>query len=158
MADNNLKIVIDDGFKRIPIENIHGEQIGTFYFNPTDVGIIDRFNKVAKEFNQITEPMEKAAPENATEEEKIEFDVATKREATERLYAACNELFGGDFASAFFGTTDPWSPVNGDFYCYTAISMIGDFISRQFDEEVEKMNERTQKYTNRAQRRAAKKK
>lgn len=159
MADeNSLRIVIDDGFKKIPIENMHGEQIGTFYFNPTDVGIIDRYNRLAKEFGEITEPMGRNAPEDATDEEKLDFDVRMKKESTERLFAACNDLFGGDFASAFFGTTDPWSPVDGMFYCEKAITLIGDFISQQFDEQVEKMNERVNKYANRAQRRAAKKK
>ena len=48
----NLKIVADDGWRRIPIENKYGEETGVFYFNPTDLGIVKRFNEMAEDFEK----------------------------------------------------------------------------------------------------------
>ena len=42
-----LSITVDDGFQRIPITNKYGDEIGVFYFNPTDIGIIERYNSLA---------------------------------------------------------------------------------------------------------------
>ena len=58
---NNQKftgIVVDDGSVRESIRNRHGDEIGVFYFRPTDIGIIDRYNKVAADFDKITAPLE----------------------------------------------------------------------------------------------------
>ena len=57
---NPMEIVINDGSERVPIKNLSGEEIGVFYFRPTDSGIIDRYNKIAKEFGGITEPLDRA--------------------------------------------------------------------------------------------------
>ena len=46
---NNQKftgIVVDDGSVRESIRNKHGDEIGVFYFRPTDVGMIDRYKKI----------------------------------------------------------------------------------------------------------------
>ena len=95
-----------------------------------------------------------AARKISAEEEQI----AALKEAEKRLYEAVNELFGGDFAGAFFGKVNPFSPVNGSFYCEEALRSVGEFISQQFDAETAKFAERVSKYTNRAKRRAEKKK
>lgn len=160
VKNNAIGIVVDDGYKRVPITNIYGDEIGVFYFNPTDLGIIDRYNKLAEEFDNVLEPLQ-SLPDGAdiSEEELEAKQVEALNEATERLYKAVNELFGGDFASAFFGKTNPFSPVNGTFYCEQALNAVGQFISAQFDAETKKFAEHVKKYTqNRAQRRAAKKK
>ena len=155
----NLSITVDDGYKRVPINNTNGDEIGVFFFNPTDIGIIQRYNKLAGTFDAITEP-----PEALEGEDDADGDEFTARhlealeEAEKRLYAAVNELFGGDFAGAFFGKVNPFSPVNGSFYCEEALRAVGAFISQQFDAETAKFAERISKYTNRAQRRAAKRK
>ena len=151
--DKKLQIVVDDGFEKVPIMNTHGDEIGVLYFNPSDVGIIHRYNKIAEKFDAITEPMSRKAPEGLTDAEKLQFDIDCTNEASERLYEACNELFGGDFAEAFFGRTNPWSPKNGKFYCEEALEKVGAFFASYFEQEVKAIESRTQKYLNRAQRR-----
>ena len=47
------EIVIDDGSRRVPINNKFGEEIGVFYFRPTDIGMIDRYNKMAEKFPDV---------------------------------------------------------------------------------------------------------
>ncbi|MBQ5686450.1 MAG: hypothetical protein IIV23_02010 [Ruminococcus sp.] len=154
---NNLFITVDDGSKRVPIRNTQGEEIGVFYFRPTDIGIIERFNKMAETFDTIMEPLNVIEGDFDGDAEKLEgAQLDALREAENRLYTAVNELFGGDVAGAFFGSMHPFSPVNGNFYCENVLQAVGQFISSEFDAETKKMNARVEKYTNRAQRRAKK--
>ena len=154
---NNLFITVDDGSKRVPIKNTNGEEIGVFSFKPTDIGIIERFNKMAESFDTIIEPLNAIDSDFDGDPEKLEgAQLAALKEAETRLYKAVNELFGGDAASAFFGAMHPFSPVNGNFYCENVLHAVGEFIGSEFDAETKKMNARVEKYTNRAQRRAKK--
>ena len=141
-------IVVDDGGVEVPIRNKRGDEIGVFYFNPTDIGIIDRYNKVAADFENIVAPLENVnINPDGKAEEKDEAEQAALKEAVQRLYDACNYLFGGDFAAAFFGKVHPFSPVNGHFYCENALGAVGKYISAQFDREVKKVNTRVERYT-----------
>lgn len=148
MEEQILNIVVDEGSKKIPICNKFGDEIGVFYFNPTDMGIIDRYNKVVGEFDQITEPLENVEiPNDGAMEENNEAGIEAMREAQRRLYEACDYLFGGNFAEAFFGKVHPFSPVNGRFYCENALEAVGNFLIQQFGQETAKVNDRTAKYT-----------
>ena len=145
---NGFGIVVDDGSVKETIRNKLGEEVGVFYFRPTDIGIIDRYNKVVGDFDKITEPLESVNIKNdGTVDEKDEAERAAMQEAQRRLYEACDYLFGGNFSEAFFGKMNPFSPVNGVFYCENALSAVGQYISRRFDREVNKVNNRVQKYT-----------
>lgn len=144
-----LEIQVDDGIRMVPIKNMQGEEIGVFFFRPTDLGIIDRYNRMIDKFDKITEPLENVsissdgtAGEMASEEE-----IRALHEAEERLYDVLNEMFDGNMAEAFFGKMHPFSPVNGNFYCENAIEAVGAFISAQFETETKKMNKRVNKYT-----------
>lgn len=145
---NFTGIVVDDGSVRESILNKHGEEIGVFYFRPTDVGMIDRYNKMAADFDNITAPLENVNinPDGSVDE-KNEAEMAAMEEAVKRLYDACNYLFDGNFSEAFFGKMHPFSPVNGRFYCENALDAVGKYISRQFDREVTKVNNRVNRYT-----------
>ena len=147
---NFTGIVVDDGSVRESILNKHGEEIGVFYFRPTDVGMIDRYNKMAADFDKITAPLENVNinPDGSVDE-KNRAEMAAMEEAVKRLYDACNYLFDGNFSEAFFGKMHPFSPVNGRFYCENALDAVGKYISRQFDREVTKVNNRVNRYTHR---------
>ncbi len=145
---NFTDIVVDDGSVKVPILNKHNEEIGVFYFRPTDVGMIDRFNKMASTFEGITAPLENVnINPDGTVDEKNETEMEAMEEATKRLYDACNFLFDGNFSEAFFGKMHPFSPVNGVFYCENALDAVGKYISRQFDREVGKVQNRINRYT-----------
>ena len=136
-----LNIVVDDGVIEVPILNKQGETVGMFSFNPSDIGIIDRYNEIAAEFQKITEPLERIGT-SADED-----DAAAISLAKERLFEACNYLFGGSFSDAFFGHIHPFSLVRGRFYCENVLEAVGKFISAQFDREVSRVNARVEKYT-----------
>lgn len=147
--EKTLHIVVDDGIQRIPITNLHGDEVGEFKFNPTDMGIIQRYNEFAKNFETVVEPLERLsdAPGDGGEEYNKAQEAALN-DATERLYEAVNKLFNGDMASAFFGKIHPFSLVDGEFYCTKALEAVRVFISEQFDEQANRINKRVNKYTN----------
>lgn len=141
-------ITVDDGSIEVPIRNLQNEIIGSFVFRPTDIGIIERYNKVVGDFDKITEPLESVnINPDGTVDEKDAAEMAAMKEAEQRLYDACNYLFGGNFAEAFFGTMHPFSPIKGHFYCENALNVVGKYISTQFDREVKQVNSRVERYT-----------
>lgn len=152
MADNikPMGIKIDDGRRRVPITNSYGDEVGVFYFNPTDINIIERYNKLAKSFDSVLEPFDNLSDsdENTTDEEIDMQRIDALNEAKNRLNNVVNEMFGGDCASAFFGSIHPFSPVDGKFYCEVALEAVGKYISEQFKVETEKVSKRVAKYTN----------
>ena len=149
MAENmNFAITVDDGSRRVPILNMDGEEIGAFRFHPTDIGIIDRYNRLAEQFDAITEPLEGL---NLAEDGSADLTapevMSALGEAERRLYEAVNGLFGSDgAAAAFFGTMHPFSPVNGEFYATQVLQKVGQFIGAQFDTETRAMSKRAKKY------------
>lgn len=147
-TQNFTGIVVDDGSVRESIRNKHGDEIGVFYFRPTDIGIIDRYNKVAADFDKITAPLENVnINPDGTVDEKNEAEMAAMNEAEAKLFEACDFLFGGNMSEAFFGKMHPFSPVSGRFYCENALDAVGKYISKQFDSEVTKINNRVNRYT-----------
>lgn len=145
---NFNSITVDDGSVEVPITNRQGNTIGVFYFRPTDIGIIERYNKVIGEFDQITAPLESVnINADGTVDENNEAEMSAMKEAEQRLYDACNYMFGGNFSEAFFGNMHPFSPVGGRFYCENALTAVGQYISAQFEREVKKVNNRVERYT-----------
>ena len=148
MKNTNFAITVDDGSRRVPILNTEGEEIGAFRFHPTDLGIIERFNRLADRFASITEPLE-AIPldgDGAADLEDPKLAEALK-EAEKRLSEAVNELFNSDdAAAAFFGRMHPFSPVNGEFYATQVLEKVGAFIGAQFDTETKAMSKKARKY------------
>ena len=158
MTDNikPMGIKIDDGRRRVPITNEYDDEVGVFYFNPTDINIIERFNKLAKDFENILEPLTSLPDfdENADENSDNNKLYREAMKISElRLNKAVNELFGGDAASTFFGQINPFSPVDGKFYCELVLESVGRYISEQFKKETEKISNRVEKYTGKYKRR-----
>lgn len=153
MAENKVTknvIRIDDGLRRVSIENMAGQEVGVFYFRPTDVGIIGRYDKLIGQFDEILKPLEDANLNGAGEAADPDDEATSKAiaDATGKLNALLDELFDGNFSEAFFGKINPFSPVGGRFYCEAAIEMVGAYIEQEFGAEAVKMNEHISKYTN----------
>ena len=149
MANNlNFAITVDDGSRRVPILNTDGEEIGAFRFHPTDLGIIERYNRMAEQFDAIAEPLEGlSVPEGGEMELTDPKLVEALSEAEKRLNDAVNKLFGSDdAAAAFFGKMYPFSPVNGEFYATQVLQKVGAFIWAQFDTETNAMSKKARKY------------
>lgn len=161
MADEKkkaLEIVIDDGSQRVPIKNLDGEEIGVFRFHPTDIGIIQRYNDQISHFGDIVAPLEELSiTADGTVDENDKAALEALNEAEQRLYKACNYIFGGNMSEAFFGSMHPFSPIGGVFYCEIALTNLGAFITEQFNTETKKIDSRVNKYTAKYNRKAGKK-
>lgn len=146
-AQNN-GIVVDDGTEKVPITNKFGEKLGEFYVRPTDIGIIDRYNDFVKNFDTVLEPLKQVGvnPDGTAKDGDKESEEAL-REAKERLTEKLDALFDGNFSQVFFGRMNPFSLVNGGFYCETALEVVGNYISQRFDHEVDRFQRRVDKYT-----------
>lgn len=145
-----LRIVVDDGRRRVPIVNQDGKEIGEFYFMPTDVGIIQRVRNMQDEFANITKPLENVnINADGTTDESDDAQVAILHEAEERLYSALNKVLNADVAGAFFSDINPFSPVNGGFYCTNVIAGITQFVNKAFDKELKTRSKNIEKYTKR---------
>jgi len=140
--NEGLSIVVDDGRVAVPITNTLGEKVGTFYFNPTDIGIIERFKTASEKFDEVVEPLRSLQD---TDDDSMRIEALG--ECKERLFDVCDELFGGNLSEAFFGSVDPFSPTDGVFYCENALNAVSDFVSQQFEKETAKINARVDRYT-----------
>lgn len=148
----NVNVIrIDDGLRRIPIENMFGQEVGVFFFRPTDLGIMERYNKLIGEFDKILEPLENAniGRDGEAADPTDEESVNAINEARTKLNNLLDELFDGNFSEAFFGKMNPFSPVGGRFYCEQAIEMVGAYIEQEFGVEAAQMSRRVEKYTGR---------
>ena len=157
MADNkvlNMAITVDDGSRRVPIQNTSGEEIGAFTFHPTDIGIIQRYNALAGEFDSIIEPLESVeGPQDGAGDISDPKYAEALNEAGRRLYGAVDRLLGCDGAAdAFFGKMNPFSPVDGEFYCTRVLNAVGAYINAAFDTETVKFSDRAKKYAKKATR------
>ena len=146
--DMKLGITVDDGMRKISITNNLGREIGVFYFRPTDIGIIDRYNEVIKKVPDVFKPLENINI-NSDGTADTETEIAVLKEAEKRLYELCDYLFGGNLSEAFFGSMHPFSPLeSGVFYCENALESVGKFISAQFRRNVRGVEKRINRYTN----------
>lgn len=146
-TNNSFSIVVDDGSVKEVIKNKYGDEIGVFYFRPTDLGMIERYNEIVSEdFEKIVEPLISL---NINPDGTSDTDEGTNalKEASKRLYEKLNYVFGGDMAEGFFGKINPFSIVGGKFYCENAIAALGDYISAKHAVETRKLTQRINKYT-----------
>lgn len=148
---NSVEIVIDDGAVRVPIKNKQGEEIGVFTFHPTDVNIVKRYNEIVDKFDEITAPLENVsiAPDGTAADTNDAAAATALSEAEKRLFEAVDYLFDGNMSEAFFGKMNPFSPVNGYFYCESAINAVGKLINSKFDQETKRIENRVNRYTRR---------
>lgn len=141
-------IVVDDGSIKEQIRNKFDEVIGEFIFRPGDLNIIKRFNDVEGNFEKITEPLEHIdINPDGTANKNDAVAIKVLEESEKRLYDAVNHIFDADAAAAFFGRMNPFSIIEGHFYCENVLNVLGSYISKHFGREVKRFNSNVNKYT-----------
>jgi len=142
-----LNITVDDGMRAVPITNNLGVEIGKFYFRPTDIGIIDRYNEIIEKVPDVFKPLENInIKSDGTAGSDDEMQIL--KESETKLYELCDYLFNGNLSEAFFGSMHPFSPLeSGMFYCENALDSVGKFIAAQFQRSVKGVEKRISGYT-----------
>lgn len=128
-----LKLSVDTGSVLIDIED-RGEKIGEFRFNPADIDIVRRYEKVA-EYLDNTKIEESAGAEEVlafTDKIKEQFDYLMNYKVSDALFAKCN----------------PLTPLaNGDFYCEHVLEGIAGLIEKEMGQRIAKKKAKIQKAT-----------
>lgn len=135
---NNV-VVIEDGLKTYDIANKSGKVYGSFSFDPSDIGIVRRYDEVVKFFETLN--IDFAENDIAQNIEKIV-------ELENIIFEKFNSLFNSDIAKEFFAITSPLTPLpSGKIFLESAIEAIGQAIEKETGERVKKMNNRISKHT-----------
>lgn len=148
-AKKVINLSVDDGLEKIVINNRYGDEIGVFYFRPTDTSIIDRYNDALTRLDKALEPIMNNSTVAQTEdtEEAAQAMREAMKEAKKRLCDVFDYLFDANVSEAFFSRVDPFTVSGGRFYCENVIEAIGNFIAERIGVEVKHLNERTARYT-----------
>ena len=130
--NQNNDIIIDDGSKVYNIRDKHGKLLGKFVFRPSDTGIVNRYEEVAKFFNNLQ------LPDNSEE---------TMRAAEKELVEQVSYLIGADAQEAFFDILSPFSPLaSGELFVENVLTAIANVIEKEFKVRSKKVQRRMNKY------------
>ena len=146
METNNNIFVIDDGTKPIVLQNQFGQEIATLYIRVSDIGIVDRYNAMAKELEKAIIPLKDIALNNdgtAT----FEKDWAILKQVEGEIIDRINSLFDITNAADIFKTRNAFSSIGGEFFVEKVLAGIGNIISKGIEAEAKKAQKRTNKYT-----------
>ena len=128
------EIIIDDGSKVYDIKNKAGKVLGQFEFRPADTNIVQRYEEVAKNINNIDMQAE------GTDEEKM-------RQVETAVVEQLDYLINADSKEAFFSIMGPLSPLaSGEFFAENCITAIGGIIEKELDVRLKKTKTRVNKY------------
>ena len=113
--------VVDDGTREIPLVNKYGKTICTVYMRPADFSIVDRYNALMQNFDDVVKPLTELSIRNdGTAEFKQDWQVLKAVEAN--LKQKINELFDFDEADAIFAKRNPFSSIGGEFFCLKVLT------------------------------------
>lgn len=133
MNQERMTLSVDTGSVIVDIDD-KGEVIGHFKFNPTDLDIVRRYEKVIASLETITVPEDADADAilAVSDEIKKQMDYLLNYEVSSGIFATCNPLTLTE---------------NGDFYCENVIEGIGGLIEKIMDARIEKKTAKIQKAT-----------
>lgn len=145
MSIKELRGIIDDGTREIPLVNKFGKLICNIYIRPADISILDRYNALAADFKDIVEPLKDI---NIKNDGSAAFDEewAIMKSVEAELKARINALFDMEEADEIFKNRSPFSSVGGKFFCESVIEVIGEIITEAVKEEMALSKERTDKW------------
>lgn len=140
-----LRGIIDDGTREIPLMNKFGKLICNIYIRPADLSILDRYQQLSTDFKTIVEPL-KNIEIGSDGTVSFEEDWKIVKEVEAELKQRINALFDMDEADDIFAKRNPFSSVGGKFFCESVIEVIGNLIADAVEEEMELSRQRTEKY------------
>lgn len=133
-------IDINDGLKEYDIQNQHGEIIGCFKINPTDAGMVDRYNKSMKKLEDLKNKY-------SASDDSIDSFVSMQNDVVAELVY----IVGNDSVLDFFKVMGAFSLQNGQFYYEKVLNIIAGIIKKEGNKEKQAMKQRINKYAKRYQ-------
>lgn len=130
-----FQLKTDTGAVTVPIiDEKDGEVIGSFKFNPNDLDIIKRYEKVVESLNAMSVPDNAGTEEIfvVTDEIKRQVDYLLNYNVSSELFAKCNPLT---------------LTSNGDFYVENVLDGIAVIIEQATNQRIEKKKAKIRKAT-----------
>ena len=144
-AIKEIRGIVDDGTREIPLVNQFGKLICNIYIRPGDLSILDRYQQLTDDFASMVEPLKNINVKNdgtVTFEEEWAVMKSVEAELKRRI----NVVFDMDEADDIFAKRNPFSSVNGKFFCENVIEAIGGLIADTVEAEVKLSKQRVDKY------------
>lgn len=145
MSETVLRGVVDDGTREIPLVNKFGKLICNVYFRPADFSILDRYEALMNDFDEIVKPLAALDIKNDGTAAFDEGWPVLKKVETD-LKDRINALFDMEEADAIFEKRNAFSSVGGEFFCARVLTALGDVIQEAVKEEAALSEKRMAKY------------
>ena len=130
--------VIDDGTKTYDIKNKYGKILCTFSFNPSDTGIVPRYEEALKNIDAKADAIKKSG------KRKEEMTA----EAEQYIKEQYDYLFNADVSGSFFSVMGPLSLLpSGVLFSQHVMIVIGKLVEEETGKRIKKLNDRISKYT-----------
>lgn len=134
MSEQTMTLQVSTGAQLIELQNENGTKIGQFEFVPTDVGIIERYRKVADFFDTYQLPKE------PTEEDLLALENSVREQF--------DLLFGYHVSDGMFENCAALTVVeDGDFFFEKVLDGISGLIEKTMKARVERKKQKIRKYT-----------
>ena len=123
----------EDGTAIILFKNKHGEVFGELRFNPNDIGIPGRLQKLREDIRPVAEKIKAIHKINAdgTVPGWYVIDRKTMADAEKKLKEDFDWCFGAGTYDSLFSKTRPFASVNQGFFCTAVIEAINKSIFAQ---------------------------
>lgn len=132
---DTLKLTLDTGLIDVTLEDMKGNELGSFSFNPTDIDIVNRYQECIKMLEGVEMPKEPSF-------EDVEA-------VSSRIKEAFDYLLNADVRDGIFGKLNPLTSVaNGDFYFEKVLEQIAAVIEKELDQRVEQKRAKINKIVN----------
>lgn len=137
---NTTDVIFEEGYKEF---TINGDPARVIKFNPSDISIIERAQKVRKEISEEVKSLD-----NLKIEDEEELANAVNK-VNEIVKEKINYIFGSDVSDIAFGLQSPIASANGVTLAERFISAVLPIIQKEIEEEDKKSKARISKYTER---------
>lgn len=145
MADK-YNFVLDDGTKEYVFTNKFGQEIGKMHFRGGDISILERYNTLLNDFDQIVAPLSSISlKDDGTSS--VEEDWKVIKSVEKAFIDRINAIFDSQDAENLFVNRNAFSTINGAFYIEKVIEALGNVVAQEMNEEQNKSKKRLEKYT-----------
>lgn len=133
-------------FETVRIKDASGKVLSEFSFNPSDTGIVARYDDFTKALPVIAEKIEAYESANSN---KNSFERAKEllQEIDSLVYEQFNRFLDGDVAESIFSVMGPLSPTPYGYYMTFILEQILEAINKSTNAKLKKMDAKISKHT-----------
>ena len=125
---NEEELIINTGAKKYVIKDEHRRPMGEFFWNPSDTGILSRYNDVVEYFNSL--------------------DLKEGEDAEKFIVEKMSYLLNEDTSTSLFSRVAPLSMLaNGNVFAFEVLDKIASLVEKESKIRVNRANTKVNKYT-----------